>query len=70
MKKFLLFFLFSGIFSIGVASAQLPNVTLKTIDGKTVNTIEGNSRDVCKRKSYTRGSGLIYGYGCPNYSGR
>ena len=28
----------SGIFSIGVASAQLPNVTLKTIDGKTVNT--------------------------------
>ena len=38
MKKFLLFFLFSGIFSIGVASAQLPDVTLKTIDGKTVNT--------------------------------
>ena len=38
MKKFLLFFLLSGIFSIGVASAQLPNVTLKTIDGKTVNT--------------------------------
>ena len=43
---------------------------VESCDGKTVNTIEGNSRDVCKRKSYTRGSGLIYGYGCPNYSGR
>ena len=37
MKKFLLFFLFSGIFTIG-AKAELPTVTLKTIDGKTVNT--------------------------------
>ena len=43
---------------------------VESCDGKTVNTIEGNSRDVCKRKSYARGSGLIYGYGCPNYSGR
>ena len=43
---------------------------VESCDGKTVNTIEGNSRDVCKRKSYSRGSGLIYGYGCPNYSGR
>jgi peroxiredoxin len=38
MKKFLLIFLFSGIFSIGAAFAQLPSVTLKTMDGKTVNT--------------------------------
>ena len=43
---------------------------VESCDGKTVYTIEGNSRDVCRRKSYTRGSGLIYGYGCPNYSGR
>ena len=43
---------------------------VESCDGKTVCTIEGNSRDVCKRKSYARGSGLIYGYGCPNYSGR
>lgn len=42
---------------------------VESCDGKTVFTIEGNSRDVCRRKSYARGSGLIYGYGCPNYSG-
>ena len=43
---------------------------VESCDGKTVTTIEGNSRDVCRRKTYSRGSGLIYGYGCPNYSGR
>ncbi len=43
---------------------------VESCDGKTVYTIEGNSRDVCRRKAYARGSGLIYGYGCPNYSGR
>lgn len=42
---------------------------VESCDGKTVYTIEGNSRDVCRRKSYARGSWLIYGYGCPNYSG-
>lgn len=42
---------------------------VESSDGKTVHTIEGNSRDVCRRKTYARGSGLIYGYGCPNYSG-
>lgn len=42
---------------------------VESCDGKTVHTIEGNSRDVCKRKTYTRGSWVIYGYGCPNYSG-
>ena len=43
---------------------------VESCDGKTVYTIEGNSRDVCRRKSYPVGSGLIYGYGCPNYSGK
>lgn len=43
---------------------------VESCDGKMVYTIEGNSRDVCKRKSYPVGSGLIYGYGCPNYSGK
>ena len=42
---------------------------VESCDGKTVYTIEGNSHDVCKRKTYARGSSLIYGYGCPNYSG-
>lgn len=43
---------------------------VESCDGKTVYTIEGNNRDVCRRKSYSVGSGLIYGYGCPNYSGK
>ena len=42
---------------------------VESCDGKTVYTIEGNSSNRCKRNTYTRGSGLIYGYGCPNYSG-
>ena len=42
---------------------------VESCDGKTVYTVEGNSRDVCRRKSYARGSWMIYGYGCPNYSG-
>ena len=37
MKKTLLFFLLFGLCSV-VAFAQLPSVTLKTMDGKTVNT--------------------------------
>lgn len=36
-KTLLLILLYSGIFST-VAFAQLPSVTLKTMDGKTVNT--------------------------------
>ena len=42
---------------------------VESCDGKTVHTIEGNSSDVCRRRSYARGSSLIYGYCCPNYSG-
>lgn len=33
----------------------------------TVNTIEGNSGDECRRKSYPIGSPVIYGYGVPAY---
>lgn len=33
----------------------------------TVYTIEGNSNDVCKRKSYPVNSRLIHGYGVPAY---
>ncbi len=33
----------------------------------TVYTVEGNSGDACKQRSYPVGSGSIYGYGCPNY---
>ena len=37
-------------------------------DGK-VNTIEGNSSDSCRRRSYDIGSINIFGYGVPQYSG-
>ncbi|MGN8714068.1 CHAP domain-containing protein [Hornefia butyriciproducens] len=36
-------------------------------DGKTVSTIEGNSGDACKRRTYTVGRGPIYGYCVPKY---
>lgn len=42
---------------------------VESCDGKTVHTIEGNSHDICRRKTYARGSWVIYGYCCPNYSG-
>lgn len=32
-----------------------------------VHTIEGNSGDMCRRKQYSVGSSLIYGYGMPAY---
>ena len=34
-------------------------------DGERVRTIEGNSWNMCRRKSYPVGSGVIYGYGVP-----
>ncbi len=37
-----------------------------TVNG-VVNTIEGNSGDVCARRSYNMGSDSIYGYGVPAY---
>ena len=37
-------------------------------DGKTVTTIEGNSRNACRRLTYVAGSGSIAGYGVPKYA--
>lgn len=36
-------------------------------DNTNVYTIEGNSRDKCRVKSYPLNSPVIYGYGLPNY---
>ena len=36
-------------------------------DENTVYTIEGNSRDECRRKTYSINSSLIFGYGVPKY---
>ena len=36
-------------------------------DGNMVFTIEGNSGDMCRKKSYSVTSPLIYGYGVPKY---
>lgn len=36
-------------------------------DNTNVYTIEGNSRDKCRVKSYPLNSSVIYGYGLPNY---
>ena len=36
-------------------------------DGRTVYTIEGNSSDTCRRRSYPVGGRQIYGYGVPKY---
>ena len=33
----------------------------------TVYTVEGNSGDTCRTKTYTVGSSVIYGYGIPAY---
>ena len=37
-------------------------------DGERVYTVEGNSGDACKIKSYPIGSNLIYGYGLMNWN--
>jgi hypothetical protein len=37
------------------------------VDGEIVHTIEGNSGDSCRRRSYNLGSVDIYGYGIPAY---
>lgn len=36
-------------------------------DGKQVHTIEGNSHNMCRRKTYGIRSGVILGYGIPKY---
>lgn len=40
---------------------------VQSCDGRTVYTIEGNSRDSVRQKSYNVGSGSIYGYGRMSY---
>lgn len=41
-------------------------IVVNVTDG-VVNTIEGNSGDACRQRSYGIGSGSIYGYGIPLY---
>lgn len=36
-------------------------------DGRYVYTIEGNTSDMCARRTYSVGSSQIYGYGVPKY---
>lgn len=40
---------------------------VESVSGGVVNTIEGNSSDACRRRSYSIGSWNIMGYGVPNY---
>ena len=41
--------------------------TLDTWNDKLVHTIEGNSHNRCRRKTYTINSSKILGYGVPKY---
>ena len=36
---------------------------VEKVDSGMVYTVEGNSRDMCRQKQYTLGSGVILGYG-------
>ena len=40
---------------------------VEKVENGTVYTVEGNSNDACKQKSYPIGSSVIYGYGIPAY---
>lgn len=40
---------------------------VESCDGRTVETIEGNSGDACRRNAYDVGSASIMGYGTPMY---
>ena len=40
---------------------------VESVTNGVVNTVEGNSGDVCARRSYSMGSEFIYGYGVPLY---
>lgn len=42
---------------------------VESCDGRYVHTIEGNSSNLCRRKTYPVGWYEIYGYGVPKYSG-
>ena len=37
----------------------------KVENGMVYNTVEGNSRDMCRQKQYSLGSGVILGYEMP-----
>ena len=50
----------------GDGSADHVGIVESVADG-SVNTIEGNSGDTCRQKSYAIGSSVIYGYGIPAY---
>lgn len=38
---------------------------VEKVEDGTVYTVEGNSRDMCRQKQYSLGSGVILGYGMP-----
>jgi len=40
---------------------------VERVENGTVYTVEGNSGDACKQRSYAVGSSVIYGYGIPAY---
>lgn len=40
---------------------------VERVENGTVFTVEGNSGDECRQNSYSIGSSVIYGYGCPAY---
>lgn len=40
---------------------------VEKVENDTVYTIEGNSNDSCRQRSYAVGSSVIYGYGIPIY---
>ena len=40
---------------------------VESCDGNTVYTIEGNTSDICARRTYSVNSIYIYGYGVPGY---
>lgn len=42
---------------------------VESCDGRYVHTIEGNSSNLCRRRTYPVGWYEIYGYGTPNFSG-
>ena len=55
---FFTWFPYTGIDHVGI---------VKACDGKRVYTVEGNSGDKCREKSYSVGAWCIYGYGSPKY---
>lgn len=40
---------------------------VERVENGTIYTVEGNSGDACRQNSYSIGSSVIYGYGCPAY---